>query len=255
MKTSIKIKKFWFADVASDGGLGTNWREIQVGQREATVQFNGSDADVSNYKNVIGGVLESALSKGDKTMNFQLADLTPELIAEFTGGTVTTAVDADSYDAPENENQSIEKSIMFLTERNLLYRMPRVSFDGYPMLNDDDLHYYQLNGVVLQPEKSGVSIYGYDVLKQPDANDILTFVIPLQTGSSTINASAHTVAVTMPVGTVVTALVPTIGVSKGASVTPNSGVAKDFTSPVTYAVESANGVSQNWTVTVTVATS
>jgi len=253
MKTSIKIKKFWFADVASDGGLGTNWKEIQIGQREATVQFNGSDSDVTNYKNVVGSVLESAISKGDKTVNFQFADLTPSLIAEFTGGTVTSDANADSYDAPLNENQSIEKSVKFLTDKNVLVRLPRVSFDGYPMMNDDDLHFYQINGTVLQPTKTTVSSHGWDVLKLPDANDITSFVLAAQTGAATISTANHTVAITVAHDTVVTALEPVIGVSLGASILPESGTTKDFTSPVTYAVESANGDSQNWVVTVTVA--
>jgi hypothetical protein len=252
MKTSIKVKKFWFSDVATDGGVGTNWKEIQVGLREATVQFNGSDADTTNYKNVLGSILESSMSKGDKTMNLQIADLTPAIIAEFTGGVVTSSVDSDKYEAPENENQAIEKSIRFLSDKNVLYTIPRVSFDGYPIMNDDDLHYYQMNGVVLKPEKAGLGSYSYDILKLVDANNIVSFSIPLQTGSSTINTSAHTVAVTMPALTVVTALVPTIGVSLGASVSPESGEPENFTAPVVYTVEAANGDTQNWTVTVTV---
>jgi hypothetical protein len=207
---------------------------------------------VSNYKNVIGGVLESALSKGDITMNFQLADLTPDVIAEFCGGVVTSAVDADSYDAPANMNQSIEKSIMFLTEKNIVFRIARCSVDAFPIINDDDLHYYQINAVVLQPEKEDTSMYGYDILKDPDAYDIITFTIPNQTGASVISAITHTVAVTMPSGTSPTALVPTIGTSKGCSITPGSGVATDFTAPVTYTVLSANGTEQDWVVTVTI---
>lgn len=254
MKTSIKIKKLWYSDIASDGDLGTNWKEIQIGVREATAQFNGSDAETNNYKNILGGILESSHTKGDKTINFQLADLTPAVIADFTGGTVTTSAAARSYDAPLNENQVIEKSIKFLTEQNVLFRIPRVSFDGFPMVNDDDLHYYQLNGVVLQPTKTTVSSYGFDELLQPEANDITSFILAAQTGAATINSSAHTVAITVASGTVVTALVPTIGVSLGASITPESGEAEDFTSPVVYSVESATGVKQSWTVTVTVAT-
>ena len=38
----------------------------------------------------------------------------------------------------------------------------------------------------------------------------------------------------------------------GASILPESGVSKDFTLPVVYTVESANGASQAWTVTLTV---
>jgi hypothetical protein len=254
-KTSIKIKKFWFADVASDGDVGTNWQEIQVGQREATVQFNGSDADVSNYKNVVGNIMESAITKGDKTMNFQLADLSPDVIAEFTGGTVTTDSESIQYDAPNNENQNIEKSIKFLTEKNILFIIPRASFDGYPIINDDDLHYYQMNSTVLKPEKSGVPIFTYHELLTPSANDITVFTFgALDDSAATINTSTHVVDITVVIGTDPSALTPTIDVSLGASIDPASGVERDFSSAVTYDVEAADGTVQTWTVNVTVAT-
>lgn len=251
MKTSIKIKKFWISPLASDGGMGTNWIQIQRGQRQGTVQFNGSEANTTNYKNVEGDNLESDKQKGDVTVNCQIADLTPEITAMFAGGTVTETADAISFDSPDNANQSIELSVMFLTDKNVLYRLPRVSFDGYPIVNDDDLHFTQVNGVVLQPEKTGVSQWGYDVLKKPEANDILTFVLEAQTGPATINATAHTVAITVASGTVVTALTPTITASLGADISPASGEAVDFTSPVEYTITAANGTEQTWTVTVT----
>ncbi len=253
LKTSIKIKKFWYADIASDGGIGNNWQEIQIGQREASVQFNGSDADVSNFKNILGANLESAIVKGDKTMNFQNANLTPEVIGDFTGGIVTSDATAESYDAPENENQVIEKSIKFLTDKNVLFRMTRVSFDSFPIINDDDLHYYQMNSVVLVPEKAGEPTYGYDVLLQPDNNDILTFSFVEEDAPAVITGSpTFTVTVDVDNGTDESAIIPTITVSKGASIDPPSGQVNDFTSPVVYAIESANGDTQNWTVTVTV---
>ncbi len=72
--------------------------------------------------------------------------------------------------------------------------------------------------------------------------------------AGTIDGSAHTVAVTVPFGTDVTALVPTITLSAGATVDPASGVAQDFTSPVTYTVTAEDGTTtQPWVVTVTVA--
>jgi len=252
MKTSIKIKKFWYADVAADGGVGTNWKEIQLGQREASVQFNGSDADVTNYKNILGSVLESAMLKGDMTCNFQLADLTPDVIAAFVGGVVTTDANTTQYEAPLNLNQVVEKSIKFLTGNNVLFTFARMNFDGYPMVNDDDLHYYQMNSTVLQPSKVTVSAYSFDILKLPDANDIIAFTCPNISGVATINASAHTVAANLLNGTTKTAVIPVIGVSLGASIVPESGVVQDFTSPVVYAVESANGATQNWTITLTV---
>ncbi len=254
IKTSIKIKKFWYADVAPDGGMGTDWKEIQIGQREASVQFQGSDADINNFKNVLGSTLESAITKGDKTMNFQLADLTPEVIGDFTGGTVTSDASANSYDAPENENQVIEKSIKFLTDKDVLFRMGRVSFDGFPSILDDDLHFYQLNSVVLLPEKAGETSYGYDVLLEPEANDILTFTFAEQDAPAVITPGTHTVTIDVAIGTDESALVPTITASKGASIDPGSGIVQDYSSPFVHAIISADGVSQDWTVTVTVLT-
>lgn len=253
IKTSIKIKKLWWADVASDGGIGTNWQEIQIGARESTAQLNGSDADVSDYKNIGGSILESDTKKGAITINFQLADLTPAVIAEFTGGTVSTTSEAVSMEAPINQNQVVEKSIKILTGNNVVWRFPRVSFDGYPMVNDDDLHYYDIKGKALQPSKTSLSVYGYDVLLTPSAKLITSFVLAAQTGAATITEGTHTVAITVANGTAVTALEPVIGVSIGASITPNSGSAQSFASPVVYTVEAADGTTQTWTVTVTVA--
>jgi len=87
------------------------------------------------------------------------------------------------------------------------------------------------------------------------ATDILTFILAEQTGAATVDAGAHTVAIEVEVGTVVTALEPTITLSAGASVSPLSGVATDFTAAVDYTVTAEDGsTTQVWAVTVTVAT-
>lgn len=252
MKTSIKIKKFWYADPV-DGGMGIDFKEIVSGQRENTVQFQGSEADTTNYKNELGQVLQSATSKGDKTLNFQLADLTPEIVADFTGGTASSSTEADSYDAPVNENQYIEKSVMFLTDENVLFRLPRVKFDGFPMINSDDLHYNQISGVVLLPEDGVTTSYGYDIMKVLNNALITSFSLDEETGAATIDDSAETVDIEVESGTDVTTLQPHVGVSKGASVSPLSGVITDFTSPVEYTVTAIDGTTKTYTVTVTVA--
>jgi hypothetical protein len=74
---------------------------------------------------------------------------------------------------------------------------------------------------------------------------------PAVTG--TINETDKTIAATVPAGTSRTALVPTITVSANATVSPLSGVATDFTSPVTYTVTAHDGTTQAYTVTVSVA--
>jgi hypothetical protein len=81
---------------------------------------------------------------------------------------------------------------------------------------------------------------------------ITAFTIPGQIGSTTINETAKTIAVTVPFGTIVTALAPTITIT-GASVSPDTGVAQDFTNSVTYTVTAEDSSHQDYTATVTVA--
>ena len=72
------------------------------------------------------------------------------------------------------------------------------------------------------------------------------------TVSGGINETAKTVSLVVPYGSDVTSLIPTI-THTGASISPNSGVAQDFTSPVTYTVTAENSTTQTYTVTVGVA--
>lgn len=88
-----------------------------------------------------------------------------------------------------------------------------------------------------------------------DQTDILTFkfngLTPAVVG--VVNATTHTVALTVPYGTNLTALVPTITLSTNATINPASGVANNFSSPVIYTVTAENtAITQDWTVNVTV---
>ncbi|MGB8328198.1 MAG: hypothetical protein WCE48_11545 [Steroidobacteraceae bacterium] len=67
---------------------------------------------------------------------------------------------------------------------------------------------------------------------------------------ATVGASA--IALTVPYGTSVTALSPSITIT-GASVYPASGAPQDFSRPVIYMVTAADGSTQTYTVTVSVA--
>ena len=68
--------------------------------------------------------------------------------------------------------------------------------------------------------------------------------------AGTINQTALTISLSVPFGTDVTALVPAITVSAGASVSPISGKATNFTNPMQYTVTAADGSTQVYTVTV-----
>lgn len=67
-----------------------------------------------------------------------------------------------------------------------------------------------------------------------------------------IDEIAHKIECYVPAGTDVTELVPTIEVSEGATVSPASGEAQDFTHPVVYTVTAMNGTTAEYTVTVVV---
>jgi hypothetical protein len=94
-------------------------------------------------------------------------------------------------------------------------------------------------------------------LKKPKSpqKDILSFKFedfnPIVEGD--IDTSLRTVRLRVPVATKVIALKPTITVSQSASVFPNSLIAQNFTTPVTYFVSAADCTKRAYQVSVIVA--
>ena len=88
--------------------------------------------------------------------------------------------------------------------------------------------------------------------QQSSAKQITAFTIANQVGDTIIDQDNHTIAVTMPAGTAVTNLTPSITVSDNATISPTTGTAQDFTNPVTYTVTAQDNTTQNYIVTVTV---
>ncbi|GJH40392.1 hypothetical protein RCZ04_09420 [Capnocytophaga sp. HP1101] len=83
------------------------------------------------------------------------------------------------------------------------------------------------------------------------AKDMLSFAFTIEGNTYSGTISNTTVSVLLPEDTEVTTLTPTITVSKGATVSPNSGVAQDFSKVVTYTVTAENKSTQVYTVSVT----
>jgi hypothetical protein len=79
-----------------------------------------------------------------------------------------------------------------------------------------------------------------------DLDDITAFSVAGQVGAS-IDTVNHAVTFTMPLGAGVSNLSPVI-TTDGVSVSPLSGTAKDFSSPVTYTVTAQSGLKPTWTV-------
>ena len=85
-----------------------------------------------------------------------------------------------------------------------------------------------------------------------DEKQMISFSFAVPYAEGYIDEYAKTVSVQAPEGTNVTALAPTITVSDKATVTPASGVAQNFTNPVSYTVKAEDGSTESYTVTVTV---
>ncbi|TAL37069.1 MAG: hypothetical protein EPN93_06485 [Spirochaetes bacterium] len=78
---------------------------------------------------------------------------------------------------------------------------------------------------------------------------ITAFNVTDPPATGTIDETNHKIAITLMRGTDVTALAPAVA-HDGASVSPASGAAQDFTNPVTYTVTTAGGSTQAYTVTI-----
>jgi len=87
-------------------------------------------------------------------------------------------------------------------------------------------------------------------------NSILkfTFTVAGNNIDGAINEPAKTITVTLPSGTALTGLTPTITISEGATISPNTGTSVDFTSSVQYTVTAQNKDTRVYTVTVASAT-
>ena len=82
---------------------------------------------------------------------------------------------------------------------------------------------------------------------------ILSFCFDALEADGAIDEIARRISFVLPAETDVTQLVPTIVVSEGATVSPASGEAQDFSTPVTYTVTALNGTTADYIVSVNVA--
>ena len=93
--------------------------------------------------------------------------------------------------------------------------------------------------------------YIVTVMMAQPAKDITSFYIYSGVGHNNYHGSITgngTIGIIVPYGADVTNLTPVIMISSGASVSPASGVAQDFTNPVKYTVTGADNSTQVYTV-------
>jgi len=192
-------------------------------------------------------------------------------------GNQITPIDLTIGEFVDNSEAYESRVIKFTRARFLDAGSTFANGQNYNLIQGNDTvifrtQYYNLDyiGQVI-PECADVTALGYEYRGTPEIvsrsasdivevilsseNDILTFVLTQQTGNAVINSTEHTVDIEVAAGTNVTVLQPVITVSAGAAIAPISGEVIDFTTPVVYTVTAEDGTEQDWTVTVTVATS
>jgi gliding motility-associated-like protein len=82
-----------------------------------------------------------------------------------------------------------------------------------------------------------------------NTSQITSFSVPQQTAPAVIDQTKLLITLTVPAGTNITALIPTITYTSGVTISPGSGVAENFTSGVTYTL-TANCSTLNYTVNI-----
>lgn len=87
----------------------------------------------------------------------------------------------------------------------------------------------------------------------PVGKQITFFKIVTPATTGVIDTVNKTISVSVPMGTVLTSLVTDISVAAGHTISPLTGVAQNFSSPVVYTVKRPDNTTTTWTVTVTTA--
>jgi len=92
-----------------------------------------------------------------------------------------------------------------------------------------------------------------NVIEGPPSSqtDIISFEIPEMPSPATIHGAVQLITGTVPYGTDLSSLVPSITLSYGASIHPEAGISTDFSAPVTYTVTAEDGNTvEQWLVTI-----
>lgn len=96
-----------------------------------------------------------------------------------------------------------------------------------------------------------VYLYTFELIDTAANKAITDFSFTNPSATGTVDEGNKTVAITVSYGTNLTSLVPTI-IHTGLSISPNTGVAQDFSNSVTYTVTAEDSSTQEYVITVNV---
>lgn len=152
-------------------------------------------------------------------------------------------------------DRTIRMTVPFGTDLKTL--VPRIGHTGTSVSPASEVRQDFSSKVTYRVTAADGTVRSYDVMideeEQSTRKSITHFsFINLSESSGRIDEEDRTIAVEVPDGVSLRSLAPEIRHS-GVSISPASGSARSFTSPVTYRVTAEDGTSRTYTVTVTVA--
>ena len=127
-----------------------------------------------------------------------------------------------------------------------------VSFNLPAEFNNEDYKLVMFTETLNGDNKSDLASNMVEVVKKDNTEtNIISFIIAGQEGATVIDNVNHKIEVTMPYGTDLTALAPSITLSSGATVYPQAGTIVNFTNEFDYLVTAEDGTTTlYWTVEV-----
>lgn len=220
---------------------------ITVSSKATVSPESGSAQDFTNP------VTYTVTAEDGTTQNYQVSvEVQPPSVTKYTVTYDLTNIAANGQPTKVEAGKKLEATIA----ADSGYTLPeRITVKmGTQTLGGSDYTYNRSTGTITIREVTGnvtITALGVQEVQKSSAKQITGFTISDQVGNSTINEQQHTIEVTMPYGTDLTSLSPTVTISAKASVSPVSGAAQNFSGSVVYTVTAEDGNEQEYTVTVT----
>jgi len=185
----------------------------------------------------------------------------------YTYTDTVTVVDTSFLSLDPNELITARKTGGWLPDINfgkLRHSSDLIGMGIQPKTEDNMT--WSIDSAGVQADAPDIGAWEYTGITDVTDTDILDFIVhdsldvngldgSGQYGYETINTGAHTVTAVVYYKNDLSSLAPTILVADGATVSPLSGSAQDFSGgAVTYTVTSANATEQEWDITITRAT-
>ncbi len=195
---------------------------------------------------------EFAITSSSDKFSITMNNVNYPTTIDFTLNTIYLVVVKLEFDAANGNTVSL-----WVNPTDLGGAEPAADFTVTGVTGDDisfqNLNFYPNNGNKdghLDEIRVGVTYADVTPKSPPVSFFNFTEINPAAIG--TIDHDANTIELDVPFGTDLTTLVPSIGLSPGTTILPESGVANDFTQPIVYTATLEDASTEDYTVTVNV---